>query len=190
MRLGRRALLAGLLAGCAGPESAGADVEIAPGVPFRLPAPQAFGTTLEAAQWVGAAIPGQPRLAFTNQVAVSPARLLLVGLDPLGRRAMTLRWDGERLAIERADWLPAEIRPANVVADLMLLYAAGDAIRAGLPSEVELGEQAMTRSLHRGGAEVVAIAYQDAGARRWQGRARLRNMAYGYDLDVRSTVLG
>ena len=183
----RRVLLLLPLAGCASVPPLPADTAfIAPGVAFRIPPPSLLRDTLAAAQSVQADYGGLA-MAFEAQLAISPARLDLVVLDGLGRRALTIGWHGAGVAAEPAPWLPAQVSAANMLADIALLYWPEALLRPALAAAgARLEIAPRQRSVFAGGQEVVRIEYAQPG---WGGRALLRNLAFGYSLNVQSVLL-
>lgn len=188
MRVSAILLLIFALAGCAtvrGPDS-GAEAMIAPAVRFATPGPQALGYQVVAEQMISAHYRGDS-FVWEAHIDVSPERLDIVGLDSFGRRAFTMTWRGDSLSYEAASWLPAAIRPGNVLADIAILYWPQTAVQAALAHSGAVATTTATgRSIAAGGTEIVHVDYDDAGARDWNGAAHLRNLAFGYRLDIQS----
>jgi hypothetical protein len=170
-----------LLAACAAPPSEDGAVAIAKGISLVLPTPGDLGHSVEAVQMVTARRGGDVHV-FEARLSVDPQRLLLVGTDSLGRRAMTVTWSEGRVTTERADWLPDTLRPENVLADIVLLYwpeaVVGRAVRGAATTQA--GSQ-------RRIGEAIAVAWDGDP---WNGRVRLVNASFGYELEVRSVVVG
>jgi len=161
-------------------------VIVAPGITFVLPPPATLGRSVEAQQLVTARYRNDT-FAFEASISVTPARLLLVGTDMLGRRAMTIEWTGNDLKVEAAPWVPAELRARNVIADIMLAHWPQNAVRAGLAPagalrEVDPGH----RMIALDGRDVIRIDREDGAAGSWSGRWLYRNLAWGYELDIQS----
>lgn len=184
------------LAGCAlggaapsGPPNAqvpNAQVMVAPGIIFALPPPATLGRSVEAQQLVTAHYRNDT-FAFEASISVTPARLLLVGTDMMGRRAMTIEWTGNDLTVEAAPWVPAELRARNVIADIMLLHWPENAVRAGLTPagtlrEVDPGHRVIAVD----GRDMIRIDRKDGAPESWSGQWTYRNLAWGYELDIQS----
>ena len=185
-RRGLLALFTGTLAGCAAP-APDDRVRMAPGVFLRLPDPAALGRSVEAVQLVRARH-GADQFVFEAHLSVTPERLMLVCVDPLGRQALSLRWEQRRLSVQAADWLPDAIHPENILADLMLTSWPIASLRAGLVgSDAVLAEGAGWRSVSVAGREMIRAEY--GGQTMWNGAATYRNLAWGYELDVQSVEL-
>lgn len=170
---------------CAAPPPVALDqVPIAPGVTLALPSPGALGRNIDAAQMVTARR-GADVFVFEGRLSATPSELIMVGTDAMGRRAMTLRWNGTRLEVERAAWLPDTLHPENVLADIMLLYWPETAVRPNLTG-AEMVVTKEGRHVRSQGVDVITVTYQGAP---WSGTSTLRNLAWGYEIEVRSMVM-
>jgi|AGTN01.2.fsa_nt_gi Protein of unknown function (DUF3261). len=172
-------------AACAAPPPDFDRVPVAPGVTLSLPSPAELGRSVEAVQLVTARHGGDVFL-FEGRLSVSPQMLTMVGTDPLGRRAMSLRWSPAGLEVERASWLPDGLRPENVLADIVLLYWPDGALARHLAGAT-VEAAADGRHIRRDGADMIVLSYRGDP---WSGVARLDNLAWGYQLEVRSSEVG
>ncbi|MEI6987601.1 MAG: DUF3261 domain-containing protein [Rhodospirillaceae bacterium] len=182
-------LLVLLVTGCATvtlPPEPVRSVSIATGVMLTLPPSSALDRTVEAAQLVTARYRDQTFL-FEGRISVTPERFLLVGLDTMGRRALTVTWTADGVTLDAAPWLPDTLKPGNMLADIVLIYWPEATVRAAL-SGASLEAGPMGRSVRNAdGAEIVNIVYGKLGAAgAWSGRLRLSNLARGYDIEVQS----
>lgn len=155
---------------------------MARGIVLALPAPGDLGRDVEAVQMVTARR-GEETHVFEARLSVNRERLLLVGTDSLGRRAMTVTWKAGSVTAERAEWLPEALRPENILADIMLLYWPQAVLERTVDGAAVIPEPAGRRI----GTEVT-VRWE--GADPWTGRARLVNASFGYELDIRSVVVG
>lgn len=183
----RLALALGLLLGLGACHSGGGvtAVAIAPGILLSLPSPAELGREVEAVQMVTADY-GSKSFAFEVRLSVDSERVLLVGTDTMGRRAMNIEWERGTLSVDHAPWLPDVVRPENVLADLVLLYWPDEAVRkavTGTGAHLVTGMDG--REIRRGDTPVVKIRYQEGG-KSWTGATRLNNVAWDYRLDVHS----
>ena len=178
-----------LLASCAhqASESSGRIVRISPDLTLTLPRPGDLSQSLEASQLVTARY-GAQSFAFEGHISATPERFLMIGLDSLGRRTMTITWTESAITYEAASWLPAQLRPENILADMVLLYWPELSVRSALaPSGGAVTVSPGRRIISRNDQPVVVIEYEagDDGSS-WSGRLRYRNLAFNYEMDVQS----
>jgi hypothetical protein len=178
--------LGAALTGCATVPLRPGETRIAPSVVFTLPSPATLGYPVAATELITAHVRGNT-LAFEAHIEITPDAIDLVGLDPFGRRALTIHWHAGVLSYEAAPWLPDRVKPENILADIALTYWPEAAIRAGLAaSGATLEASPNHRSIVAGGHAIISIDYDGAEAERWTGMVRYRNEALDYDLDIRS----
>lgn len=183
--LGLVLLLLGLAAcASAGPERLTAS--LAPDIRYRLPLPRALGREVQATQLITARYRGEV-YAFEAYLGITAEALTLVTTDPFGRRAMTLTWQESGLTVEKASFVPEFIRPENILADITIAYWPEDAVRAGLAgSDATLQADARRRVIAARGQDIIEVSFEGAAAPGLAPFARYRNLAFGYDLDLRS----
>ena len=181
--------VAGLaLAGCVSDQASHArtQVLVAPGVVFTLPPPDTLEHSVEALQLVTAHY-AREAFVFETRISVTPKRLLAVGTDLLGRRAMTIEWTGDDLRAETAPWVPAMLPARNVIADIMLVHWPLDAVSNGL---LPRGALQQTSPDHRvvavAGRDLIAVDQVAGEPGSWSGQWSYRNLGWGYDLDIQS----
>jgi hypothetical protein len=169
-------------------EGPGRSVSISPDLTLVLPRPSDLGHAIEVTQLVTARY-GSRVFAFEGHVSATPERFLMVGLDSLGRRAMTITWSDAAMTYEAASWLPPQLRPENVLADMVLLYWPEASVRQALaPSGGTVTAARGRRTITKDGEPVVQIQYDEAAAdgTPWTGRLHYRNLAFHYELEVQS----
>ena len=174
------------LSGAAQPDVSQARVTVAPGIVFALPPPAALERSVEASQLITARY-RHDTFVFETRISVTPARLLVVGTDMLGRRAMTIEWTGHDLKVEAAPWVPSEMRARNVIADIMLLHWPENAVRAGLVPPGATRDDAGHRVITVDGRDIIRIDRTAGLPGTWSGRWTYRNVGWGYDLDIQSS---
>jgi hypothetical protein len=118
---------------------------------------------------------------------IDPDRLDLIGLA-LGRRILTLHYDGRQLSSWRHPSVPAQLRGEDVLEDLQLTLWPVDAIRQALPAGWRIEEDGRRRTLLWGGMPVMVIDY--SGESRWSGKIELVNLRYQYRLTIHSVSSG
>lgn len=192
MTSGRKGLLFGLMqlfAGCAALPGLAASEDgnaplIAPGRQITLPRPADLGRAIEVTQLITAKLGGNG-FTFEARLSINADRLMLVTLDPTGRRALTIRWDGRKMAVERAPWLPADVRPGNLLADIVVLYFPVPAVRQALAAAgCELAISGRTRAVRCDEADVLRAEY--GGRPPWAAKLTYSHLAWGYDIEVQS----
>lgn len=100
----------------------------------------------------------------------------------LGRRVLTLRFDGKTLDTWRDPMVPPQLRGEDVLEDLQLTLWPIGSIRKALPNGWQIEENDRHRWLFWDGELVMLIAY--SGDSRWSGEVVLRNMRYQYKLTI------
>ena len=160
--------------------------QFAPGRDLALPVPADLGRNVEAAQMLSATYDGQT-FAFEGRISITPERLVLVGVDGMGRRAMTATWDGRSLATESAPWLPSNVRPASMLADLVVLYWPEAAVHKALaPAGCKLLATAKSRQVRCGNDTVLTAKYDWPAGAKWNGTLQYSNLAWGYEIEAQS----
>lgn len=167
------------------PEPPPGQANIAPHVILALPKPGDLGRRVEAAQLVTARY-GDQTFIFEGHLSAGRDGFVLVGLDSLGRKALTITWTDAGVSYDAAPWLPNTLRPANMLADIVLLYWPEAAVRNALAGGT-LTTAPHSRSVVVDGKEILHADYQLAnGDDPWTGRLSYRNLAWGYQLDIQS----
>ena len=162
-------------------------VTIARDLRMVLPLPSELGRNLRLVQLVTARY-GDRVVTFEGHIDATDGRFTLAVLDPLGRRALGVAWTDTDLVTETAPWFPAELRPQNMLADLVLIYWPPDVLRRALgPSHAVFEVAPDHRAVRRDGAELIranvapATGGDPAGA-----RVQYHNLDFGYSLDIRT----
>lgn len=178
-------ILAFVLAACTSAPAPIGQIVIAPGVTMRLPAAGQLGQSVEVAQMVIASH-GDDSITFEGRLSVQVDGVALVVMDGLGRRAMSVRWSGGRLSVDKASWLPGTMPPpANMLADIMLMYWPAEILAASLDGAV-IEDADGIRRLRRDGTVIVEI-HHDGDP--WNGTVDLSNRVWDYRVQVASTRL-
>lgn len=168
-------------------DSPAGSVRMAPDLVVSLPQPSALGRSLEVSQLVTAHY-GARTFVFEGHISANPERFLLVGLDPLGQRVLTVTWTEHKLTAKLAPGLPEQIHPENMLADIVVLYWPEASVRQALVgSNGTLVVGPHFRSIAVAGKEVIRVDYK--GRDPWDGAVVYRNLAWGYELDVQSVEL-
>jgi hypothetical protein len=151
-----------------------------------LPRPAELGRNVLATQLITAHGYGQTFVMEVN-INVTPTRATLVGVDPMGRRAMTLTWNEQGVSAEKAPWMPDTLRPGNILADIILVYWPEAAVRKALPVGAEVFQEARGRTIRLNDRDVLRVEYGWTAGAPWNGKLRYSNLAWGYEVDVQSS---
>jgi Protein of unknown function (DUF3261) len=185
------ALVIAMTAGCASDRSHPETLPmISPDHIVALPEPADLGRSVEAAQQITVRRGGETQV-FEGHISVTPERFLLVGVDGMGRRIITLTWDKSgKVSGETASWLPNPIPPGPMLADLIVLYWPDAVVRRALAGAgATLVSPSGSRTVIADGAEILHVDYQGAPGPSWSGNLHYRNDAWGYDIEVQSVEL-
>jgi hypothetical protein len=163
---------------------------IAPGLELLLPTPRELGYSIEATQLITARFSDKVQV-FQAYVSVSPEKITLIALDPFGNRALTVTVIDGAIHTEAAPIVPSVLHAENILADLALVYWPASSIRRRLEgTSASLYDDESERKITVDGREVVQVKYESPHEHSWAKHAHLRNIAYGYELDLQSTVTG
>ena len=182
-------LWAALLAACAAPVPDLPPVPIAPHLAVALPSPAEAPPARQVVQLVTARY-GARTIVFQAYLRPWDGAVRLTCLDSLGRVAMTVLWTAAGLAVHREPWVPAELKPENILADIVLIYWPEAVVRsmlAGGGAVLRTGPD--SRTVSQQGQDVIRMTYHrpPAGSP-WDGRVDYRNEAFGYTLDIQSRL--
>ncbi|HEX4081049.1 MAG TPA: DUF3261 domain-containing protein [Rhizomicrobium sp.] len=160
---------------------------LAPGLVCTIPPPAAANQNVSAAQTIVAQFRGQT-FAFQAQLQMTPAEFDFVALDNFGRRALTAKWTGSYLVLTRAPWLPALIRAADILTDVAIVYWPESRLASDLSAcGARLGENSEFRFVSAQARDVMTVHYGSGEG--WNRSATLRNLAFGFTIDIQSVEL-
>jgi len=159
---------------------------IGPGQRLNPPRLADLGRRIVATQLITLRGYGQTFVLEVN-LGVTPERVTLVGLDAMGRRAITITWTDQNVSAETAPWVPEVLRPGSMLADIILIYWPETAVRRALPVGGEVLQEARGRTIRVNGKDVLHVDYGWEAGARWNGTLRYANFAWGYDIDVQSS---
>jgi hypothetical protein len=161
---------------------------IGPGQRLNLPRPADLGRRIVATQLITLRGYGQTVVLEVN-LSITPERVTLVGLDGMGRRAVTITWTGQNVSAETAPWVPETFRPGSMLADIILIYWPAAAVRKALPAGGELIQEARGRTIRVNGKDVLRVDYGWAAGAHWNGTLHYSNVAWDYEVDVQSSEM-
>jgi len=161
------------------------EVAIGPGVTLTMPSPGELNRSFEAVQLVTARY-GEKTMVFESHISVTPHRFLIVSLDSLGRKAMSIDWTDGSIVYDVAPWVPEQLRPQNVLADIIVIYWPGAVVAHSLNGG-RLVSGKDIRSIVTDDREIIHADYHPIRADdMWSGTLEYRNLAWGYVLNVQS----
>jgi hypothetical protein len=167
--------LALLFGACVAPESGPA------GMGLRL-TPAALGESISLQQRLD--VEGQGRSAQLDvALEVDVARIDLVGLA-LGRRVLSLHYDGETLQSWRHPMWPAQLRAEEVLENLQVTLWPVDAIRQALPTGWSIEESGLRRTILQNGLAIMVIDYSALPF--WGGKVEVANLQFDYRITIQS----
>jgi len=176
-----------LISGCAS-EPVVLQARIAPNLAFTLPALSESLKQVEAAQIVSGNAGATP-IQFESQIRAGNGEIVVVMVDPLGRRGLEIHWDRHGVTSKVAEWLPKEVQPFNILADIVIAHWPASEVRNGLVgARAVLRETADARVISGADGEVMRIDYEPGFAPPWNGSLVVRNFALGYTLRVMSAL--
>jgi hypothetical protein len=187
-RVAMGAGIALLLAGCASqPKLADDEALIAPRTSFVVPPPGADAAPKTVTQSIVAHYRDQS-FTFDAEIQIAPQNFDLVALDGLGRRALTVHWTAGKMDFLGAPWLPPLMRPADILADIAIVYGPEqDVAQSVARSGATLTTTPTARTIAKGDRDLIVVDYGDGEG--WSRSAKLRNLAFGYEIDIRSVEL-
>ncbi|TXH37791.1 MAG: DUF3261 domain-containing protein [Rhodospirillaceae bacterium] len=157
---------------------------LAPHLRLDLPRPAEMGRSIEAVQMLTAHHDGKT-YAFEAHLSITPERVLLVGVDGMGQRIMTVTWRDSSVTVESSPHLPKEFQPGAMLADIAVLYWPETLMRKTLAAAgATLTVDEKSRSVTADGKEILHADYRSGSAQPWTGGLQYRNLAWGYDIDV------
>lgn len=157
---------------------------VAPKTVLTIPPPSAVGRSIDLAQTIIARFQGQS-YAFDMQIAIDKDRLDLVATDGFGRRALTVSWKENAPSFEKADWLPPVFRPADILASFVIAYWPDEVVSDAIKDPaVSVVTKDGVRRIARGGRDLIVVTY--SGGEGWNRSANLKNIAFDYEIDIRS----
>ncbi|HEX4368793.1 MAG TPA: DUF3261 domain-containing protein [Rhodopila sp.] len=164
-------------------------VLIASGLTVRMPDPASLNRRIEAAQLVVARYRTQT-IAFEARISAAPDHFNLLCIDTLGREAVRIHWTQAAIVSEKAPWVPKNLRPENMLADIVILYWPEAVVAQALaPSGGTILAELGFRSIRLAGKELIHAQFHPTDTDPWNGKARYHNLSRDYTLDIQSRLI-
>ncbi|MGZ3240468.1 MAG: DUF3261 domain-containing protein [Burkholderiaceae bacterium] len=145
-------------------------------------APAAFGASISLQQHLTVERDDKVE-ELDTALEIDSQRLELVGLA-LGKRVLTLHYDGKTLQSWRHPMLPEQVRADDVLQDIQLTLWPADVIQQTLPAGWRIEEKGLRRTLLADDVPVMLIDYSNQ--LRWSGKVILSNLRYHYRITIQS----
>ena len=184
-----------ILAGCASQQSAPSPaaasfsvVQIAPNLTLHMPSFGGLDRPVDIVQNVVMTY-GDRVVSFEGRINASSDHFTMVCIDPMGRRAISIKWTDGGISYEAAPWVPPQLRPQNILADFVVMYWPQSAVAKALPSAL-VTSGASGRSVFVDGKEILHAEYFPSVAGDiWSGKTTYKNSAWNYSLVIQSVSL-
>jgi len=176
-----------MLGACAGsPPTATATAPAA--AVWPLVAPASLGTERIVNQVVRGAF-GARELTFNCVVTVKDGSMTLVGMNSLGLRLFTIRYDGATVQSETAPAMRGAFVPERLLADIQLVFWPFASLEKPMrEAGWQLSKPAPDIRRLRHGEQLIAEAHY-IGEDPWSGRSWLVNFEHGYSLQIDSEAM-
>jgi hypothetical protein len=162
------------------------EAPLAPGHKLVLPPPATYGSRIKVRQLVTIELGGNS-MSFEALLNIQPSEVSLVAVDPLGRRALTLNWNGARLVVEKAPFLPDSVRPEALLADLIAVYWPAPVVQRALAATgAKVEDHGHRRIIAADGTELLNADYAWTAKSRLVGTMKYANLSWGYTVSVKS----
>lgn len=162
-------------------------IVLAPGIEMQLPDLSSLDHHIEVVQSVVASYGGQS-IAIEGRIDAGPDHFTMVCSDGLGRRAVTVQWTRSGVSYETAPWVPRQLRPQNMLADLVMIYWPQDALTKAMPDAI-ITTTPTSRSIVIGGKDIANVDYAPQADDVWLGKTRYHDRLWDYTLSIESAAL-
>lgn len=162
------------------------EVQLAPSYKLVLPQPATYGSRIKVRQLVTLEHSGNS-ISFEALLNIQPTEVSLVAVDPIGRRALTLNWDGTQLTVEKAPFLPDSLRVEWLMADMIAVYWPAPVVQRSLAAtSAKVEDRGGRRIISADGAELLKADYAWTGKSGLVGTMKYENLSWGYTVSVKS----
>jgi len=195
MRICGPALVVMLFAGCTHAPTSRAPSS--PAIPVPAPespaVPPPFFASPEAlsarsASQVIHAAYGSRVATLRTAIQIDAAGLKVVGVTATGMRLFSASFDGKRVSAERSPFVPKEVSPERVLADMQLALWPLASLQSGYADSGQTVSEPLpgVRRVVRGERLIAEVHYATDDP--WTGRLWFVNFEFGYSLTIDTTV--
>ena len=156
---------------------------LAPGVSLILPDKPVFASGLAVNQLVQARFQDRHQV-FQSFIEAGTNRFSIVMSVPSGPRIMKINWSNGSVSAQKEPIAPEALSARRMLADLMLVYAPVEVLRAALEGGTLEVDAKGTRKIMRDRTPVIVVTRPSGDA--WSGRSVLINNAFDYELNIQS----
>jgi uncharacterized protein DUF3261 len=156
--------------------------------PWPLVAPAALGGERVVSQVVRGAF-GSRELTFSCVVTIKDGSMTLVGMNSLGLRLFTVRYDGKAVQSETTPAMQGAFMPERLLADMQLVFWPFASLEKPMrEAGWQLSEPAQGMRRLRRGDRLIAEAHY-GGEDPWSARSWLVNFEQDYSLQIDSEAM-
>jgi len=176
-----------ILTGCATQALVNQTVPLTPELTLTMPKFDELKRDVKVSQLVTAHYKDQV-FTFEGHVSANKDRFLMIGLDGLGRRAISITWTKTGIKYDSASFVPAQLKPENILADIVILYWPESSVRKAIGVNGKLVTGKNKRSIYVNNKEIIHAEYQPIGTDLWSGEVHYKNLQWNYSLDIQSVA--
>ena len=155
------------------------------GQPGIILSPASLGETISVQQRI-LLEQGEHMDTIDIVLEVDSKHLEMIGLV-IGKRVLSLHYDGNKLTSWRHFLLPDKVQAEDVLENLQLALWPSDVIKKALPPDWEIKEDNNLRALYLGDEKIIEIIYNVHP--RWVGTIKFTNSRYNYTLNIQSALI-
>ncbi len=175
-------LLSQLLSACTQELALVKPVRISRQVDFELMHPKSFGQSLSIVQSLEVIYKGETQQLLA-QLEITPLKMTLVGMSPMGNRLFTVIWNGRSLHDKHLSQWPLPFEPKHILADVQLALWNDISSQKEL-TIVEDNSTKMTRMIHGNGKALMRIKYNTRPF--WHGKILVEHLERNYKLKIQT----
>jgi Protein of unknown function (DUF3261) len=175
-----------MLSACVSTENKATTVNLPGGATFRLLAPDTLSRSLVATQRIKGQFK-EREFVMLAQLEIDHDHLAVVGATASGNTLFSVHYTRGTIAVERSSFLPEQLQPAYMLADLQMAFWPLAALepqltRAGLDISERTIQGQRSRYVRKGEQSLIEIHYSTTDP--WQGSVTFENKAWEYSYTI------